>query len=386
MSELFDGHVPLLRPWLGEEEWSCLREVILSGWVSQGPKVAEFETAIASYVGARHAVATNACTSAIHLALRAHGVEPGDEVIMPNSTCMANANAVILAGAVPIFADIDPLTYNLDPRCVPAVIGPRTRAIMAVDQIGMPADLDALADLAKQHDLLLIDDAATALGATYKGKPLGGHGTTTTYSFHPRKMITTGEGGMLVTDHDGVAELARVMRAAGASVSDLERHKARGTVLQQYHVNGYNYRMTDIQAAIGLVQMTKLPEMLRIRRQQAAFYTEALQDVEQLLCPHVPDYAEPAFSSYLLKLHPEATITTRTIVDEMARRNVSCRYGIQPLHREPYFGPRGLHDANYPVTCDVAERTFFIPIFPGLTQQEQTHVVESLKQLLQRQR
>lgn len=381
-NRLFEKQIPLMRPWLGMEEWKALKDIILSGWISQGPKVQEFEDAVASFIGAKYGVATNSCTSAIHLALRIHGVKEGDEVIIPDSTCMADANAVIMAGAVPVFVDIEEKTYNINPKRIDGVISEKTRAILMVDQIGLPADIDEILKVSRKYNLVLIDDAATALGAKYKGRYLGSHGITATFSFHPRKMITTGEGGMLVTDDLHVAETARVLRAAGASVSDLERHKALGTVLQKYYTSGYNYRLTDIQAAIGIVQMKKLPEILKQRRLQADYYNEALKDMDEIEVPFVPEYATHAYSSYLLKVRKKAGLTVNDIIKGMAEKRISCRFGIQPLHLEPYFGGRGLSSADFPVSCDVAENTFFMPIFPGLTEKELKYIVKSLKEVL----
>ena len=378
MSEdLFAEHIPLLKPWLGEEEAAAAREVILSGWVSLGPKVAEFEAAIAARVGAAHAVATNAATTALHLALRVHGLARGDEVILPSFTCMANANAVLIAGGVPVFADIDPATLNLDVADAATRITPRTRAILMVDQIGLPADLSAFRAVAARHDLILIDDAATALGSRYDGRPVGGHGVPTCYSFHPRKMITTGEGGMLVLDDAAKAERARVLRSTGASVSDLERHKAKGAVFQHYDEAGYNYRMTDIQAAIGLVQLTKLDAMLAQRAAQARAYGELLAEIEHVEPPYVPAYAEPAWSSYCIRLRASAPVSADEVVRRMATRNVSCRRGIAPLHHEPYFVEQqaGL---VLPHTEAAARETMFLPIYPGLTSGQQEQVVRAL--------
>ena len=379
--DLFAQQIPLLRPWLGEEEAAAVREVILSGWLCLGPKTAELERRIAARVGAKHGVATASATSALHLALQGLGLQRDDEVILPSFTCMANANAVIVAGGVCRFADIDARTYNLDPDDVERRITPRTRAIMMVDQIGMPADLDRMKTLAAAKGLLLVDDAATALGALYKERPVGGHGVATCYSFHPRKMITTGEGGMLMTDDDALADKARVLRSTGASISDLDRHKAKGALLQQYFESGYNYRLTDMQAAIGLVQLDKLDRMLEERSAQAKLYGELLAPLDEVIVPFVPSYATPAWSSYCIRLAPGAHASAGEVVKRMAQRNVSCRHGIQPLHFEPYFA-NAMKGLVLPETESAARETLFLPIFPGLTEGEQRTVVAALKESL----
>jgi perosamine synthetase len=377
-ADLFADQIPFLKPWLGEEEVEAVRQVILSGWVSMGPKVAEFERAIATLVGAQHAVATNAATTALHLALLVGGVQPGDEVLCPSFTCMATANAIILAGAAPRFVDIDPRTFNIDPRDAESRLTPQTRAIMMVDQIGLPADLDAFVALSQRHGLLLIEDAATALGARYKNRLLGGWGVPACFSFHPRKMITTGEGGMLVTNNAAWAERARILRSTGASVSDLVRHQAKGVIVQEYLDAGFNYRMTDVQAAIGLVQLTRLAQMQAERKRQAAFYDRALADIEEAEPPYVPPYAEHAYSSYCIRVRPSSPVSAHTIVVRMAERGVSCRHGNQPLHWEPYFRDR-MTRLSLPHTEAAARDTFFLPIFPGLTVEQQQQVVTALR-------
>jgi dTDP-4-amino-4,6-dideoxygalactose transaminase len=378
-ADLFADQIPFLKPWLGEEEAEAAREVILSGWVSLGPKVAEFERALADIVGAKEGVATTAATTALHLGMIVAGVQPGDEVLCPSFTCMATINAVLLAGGKPRFADIDRRTYNLEPAAAEARLTSQTRAIMLVDQIGLPAPYDEFADLCRKRDLILIEDSATALGGRYKNKPLGGLGAPSSFSFHPRKMITTGEGGMLMLNDPEWAERARVLRSTGASVSDLVRHQAKGTILQEYHESGFNYRMTDIQAAIGLVQLRKLPEMLAQRRRQAGFYDAALSEIDEVDPPYVPDYAEHAYSSYCIRVRPSCPVDAHTIVLRMAERGVSCRHGIQPLHTEPFFRETmaGLHLEE---TEAAARETLFLPIFPGLTETQQLAVVHALKE------
>ncbi|MCK6554557.1 DegT/DnrJ/EryC1/StrS family aminotransferase [Candidatus Binatia bacterium] len=379
--ELFANQIPFLKPWLGEEEAEAVRQVILSGWVSMGPRTAEFERAVAALVGARQAVATNAATAALHLGLLVAGVRPGDDVLCPSFTCMATANAVLLAGAVPRFVDIERRTFNMDPADAEARLTPRTRAILVVDQIGLPADLDAFVALARRYDLVVVEDAATALGARYKGRAPGGRGVPACFSFHPRKMITTGEGGMLVTDNEAWAERARVLRSTGASVSDLVRHQAKGTIVQEYVEAGFNYRLTDLQAAIGLVQLGRLPAMLAERRRQAEVYDAALAPVDEIEPPYVPPYAEHAYSSYCIRLRPQARVSAHDLVLRMAARGISCRHGIQPLHREPYFRERtaGLVLAESEAA---ASDSLFLPIFPGFLPADQGRVVDELKRSL----
>ena len=379
---LFENMIPFMKPWLGEEEWYALKDVVLSGWVSQGPKVQEFERVVADFLGVKYAVAMNACTSAMHVSMKIAGVKYGDEVLLANTTCMANVNAIIMAGCVPVFVDIDANTFNINPDLIEEKITPRTKVLMNIDQVGLPNDLDRLQEICDRHNIFLLDDAATAFGAKYKSKYLGSQGVATTFSFHPRKMITTGEGGMLVTNDENIASQAKILRATGASVSDLDRHKAKGIILQKYYDSGYNYRMTDMQAAMGIVQMGKIEQIIKERTTQAEKYNFGFKDVSEIQVPFVPEYASPAWSSYCLKLTEKARKSVTEVMNELIAKNISVRYGIQPLHQEPYFDHLAIKDEDYPVSCAIAKNTFFIPIFPGLTPEEQDFIIESVIEIV----
>src|SRR5881409_2861853 len=300
--------VPITKPALTEEEAHAPYDSIKSGWVTQGPKVAEFEKAVAAYVGAKHGVATTSCTTGLHLALVAAGIGEGDEVIVPSFTFIASANAILYTGAKAVFCEIDPRTFNVDPNDVEKRITKKTKAIMPIDQIGLACDIDAINDIAKRHGIDVVEDAAPTIGGTYKGRRVGSNAHQTVFSFHPRKVITTGEGGMITTDDDALADKARKLRAHAMSVSDLDRHKADRPIIEEYHELGFNYRMTDIQASIGLVQIRRLDELLRIRVEKANRYDRELGRIGGLAVPSVPPYATHTYQSYCLRLTKDARV------------------------------------------------------------------------------
>jgi perosamine synthetase len=367
--------IPLSRPEFDADEARAVADVLASGWVSQGPKVAEFERAFAARVGAAHGVATTSCTTALHLALRIAGIGAGDEVIVPSYSFVATANAVLYAGATPVFADIEADTWNLDPEDACRRITPRTKAIMPVHQVGLAADLDRFASLAARG-IIIIEDAACAIGATYRGRPIGSHGHISCFSFHPRKTICVGEGGMIMTDHPALADHARQLRSHGASVSDHARHHAKGLVYEEYRELGYNYRMTDLQAAIGLAQLPKLDRFLQRRRAIAARYDAAFGTLPQLQLPARPAYAEHAFQSYAVMLTDACGLDRDAAMRALTELGISCRRGIPPIHLEPlYLNPAA---GALPITEKVAARSIFIPIFAGLADADQTRVIDAV--------
>jgi len=371
--------IPITKPALGEEEARAPFDSIKSGWVTQGPKVAEFEKAVAAYVGARHGVATTSCTTGLHLALASLGVGPGDEVIVPSFTFIASANAILYTGATVVFCEIDPRTYNADPADIEKRITKRTKAIMPVDQIGLPCDIGAINEVAKRHGVDVVEDAAPAIGGAYKGRKVGSNAHQTVFSFHPRKVITTGEGGMITTDDDALADKARKLRAHAMSVSD--RHKADRPIIEEYHELGFNYRMTDIQASIGLVQIRRLDELLRIRIEKANRYDRELGRIGGLAVPSVPPYATHTYQSYCLRLTKDARVERDELMARLLRRGIATRRGVMASHLEQVYRDR-VGRVALPVTEDASRTTMLIPLFAAMTDDEQTYVIESLREEL----
>jgi perosamine synthetase len=371
--------VPITKPALTEEEARAPYESIKSGWVTQGPKVAEFEKAVAAYVGAKHGIATTSCTTGLHLALATIGVGPGDEVIVPSFTFIASANAILYTGATVVFCEIDPRTFNADPADIEKRITKKTKAIMPVDQIGLGCDIDAINGIAKRHSVDVVEDAAPTIGGTYNGRRVGSNAHQTVFSFHPRKVITTGEGGMITTDDEALADKARKLRAHAMSVSDLDRHKADKPILEEYSELGFNYRMTDIQASIGLVQIRRLDELLKIRVAKADRYGRELADLKKVRTPYTPPYATHTYQSYCLDL--DASIDRDDLMARLLRRGVATRRGVMASHLEKVYRDR-VGKVSLPITEQKARSTMLIPLFATMTDDEQTYVIESLREEL----
>jgi dTDP-4-amino-4,6-dideoxygalactose transaminase len=367
--------IPITRPVVGEEEERLVLEVLRSGWLVQGPKVAEFERRVADYCGAKHAVATSNCTTALQLALERLALQPGDEVIVPSYTFVASANAVIHAGGVPVLVDVQLDTYNIDPDAVARAVTPRTRAIMPVDQFGLAADLDAIHEIAAPHGIAIVEDAAPALGAEIRRRRVGAISEVTCFSFHPRKTITSAEGGMLVTNSDEIAERARLMRSHAASLSDLARHHAEGVVLEEYPEAGFNFRMSDLHAAVGIAQLDRLDAHIAERRALAARYADAFAGIEAIAAPGARDGFFHTYQTYVVVLTDAAPIAQRAFMARLKDAGVASRRGCMAIHREPYFVQRyGV--LRLPVAERLAGRGVAIPLFPGMTSDEQDYVIE----------
>jgi len=378
-------YIPISKPYFNKNEEKALSDVIKSGWVMQGPMVSEFEEKFAQYVGTKYAVAVSSGTAALHLSLLALGIGEGDEVIIPSFSFIATANAVAHCGASPVFIDIDQRTYNISPEKIEEYLAgvskkknKKVKAIMPVHQLGMPADMDYIIAIAKKHSLHIIEDAACALGSEYKGRKAGNIGDVGCFSFHPRKIITTGEGGMITTNDKRIAEKARLLRNHGMTISAHERNKKVMIKKEEYPLVGYNYRMTDLQGAIGLVQMEKLEYILNKRRAIARRYNSLLEKIEWLERPHVPAYANPNYQSYIVRVKEGGYKIRNHIVSKLIGSGISCKAGVQAIHmekcyREKYKGDRLIN----------TERAFYstmlLPLYSELKEHEQDKVVRNLR-------
>jgi len=367
---------------MDEREAEAAKRPIMSGWVTQGPEVAAFENEFAAYVGARHACAVSSCTTALHLALLAAGIKPGDVVITVSHSFIATANVIRYCGAIPVFVDVDPRTYNIDHSLIECAITSRTRAILCVHQMGMPCDMSSIVEIAKRHKLAVVEDAACAIGfkILWEGEwqKIGTpHSDVACFSFHPRKVITTGDGGMIATNNTELDGKVRILRQHAMSVPDTVRHGASQVIFESYPILGYNYRMTDIQAAVGREQLKRLPEIVTLRRALADHYRELLRDIPGLSLSHEPEWARSNWQSYCVRLPTQ--INQRTVMQAMLDAGIGTRRGIMCSHREEAYMDLPLHHP-LPESEAAQVHCILLPLYPQMTEEEQDRVAAALHQ------
>jgi dTDP-4-amino-4,6-dideoxygalactose transaminase len=372
------SRINVMQPWLGPEEVAAVTEVLESGWVAQGPRVAAFEAAFAARMQVEHAVAVSSCTTALHLALVVAGVSPGDDVVVPSFSFIATANAAVYVGARPVFADVDPVTGNVTADMVKNALTPATRVVIAVDQGGVPVDLVAIRELCDPLGIVVVEDAACGAGSTYRGRPVGAGADIAAWSFHPRKIVTTGEGGMVTTSRAEWAVRARRLREHAMSVSAADRHGAVLAPAEEYTEIGFNFRMTDLQAAVGIVQLGRLDEVVARRRDLASRYQEALADVPGIRCVADPDQGESNFQSFWVEVLDEYPLSRDELLARLAEQEISARRGIMAAHRQQAY--RDADHGPLPVTDRLTDNTLILPVFQELSLAQQERVIDAIRE------
>jgi perosamine synthetase len=373
--------IPIIKPLMDEREAEAARRVILSGWITQGPEVAAFEKEFAAFTGAEHAVAASNCTTALHLALLAAGIKAGDEVITVSHSFIATANVIRYCGATPVFVDVDPVTFNIEPERIEAAIRPNTRAILCVHQMGMPCDLAAIVRIARNRGLIVIEDAACAIGSEIRWdgqwEKIGkAHGDIACFSFHPRKIMSTGDGGMITTNNKDWAARCRLLRQHGMSVPDTVRHGSSKVIFEAYPIIGYNYRMTDIQAAVGREQLKRLPEIVARRREIAEQYRRLMSDIPGLTLPTEPEWARSNWQSFCVRL--PASVDQREVMQNMLDAGVSTRRGVMCSHREePYLDARRFGELGN--SEDAQDQCIVLPLYGQMTSADVNAVAQALR-------
>ncbi len=407
--QLSPDKIPITKPFFNNAEEEAVIDVIRSGWLVQGPRVSNFEDKFKSFTGARHAFATTSCTTALHLALLAAGVGPGDKVLVPSFTFIASANAIEYTGATPVFIDIDLDTFTIDHKMITEYLGlhkkettTKHKCVMPVSLFGLCADMPSINNIAEEYDLTVIEDAACAMGAKREEIHAGTEALAGVFSFHPRKAITTGEGGMLVTNDDNIAEMVRRMRDHGASKTDLERHlKEGGSLLPEFNILGFNYRMTDLQGALGVAQMDKAETIIQGRQKAAARYDRLLQGIPEIVTPHTPEGYTHAYQSYVCLYKANGTALKNNedidweqiekwnrernnIMSALENSGISVRQGTHAVHTLGYYKEKyGLIDHDFPMSYIADRLSITLPLYYGITDACQNRVVNCLKSIIQ---
>lgn len=373
-------YIQISQPSMGQDEWEACKGPIFSGWMTQGPRVAEFEKMFADIHQVKHAIAVSNCTTALHIAVVACGVGPGDEVIVPAFTWVSTANVVEYCGATPIFVDIDLRTFNLDPLQLAAKITPKTKAIIPVHLFGLCADIDAIKKIA--GNIPIIEDGACAAGAIYKGRYAGGLGDIACFSFHPRKSVTTGEGGMLTTHDDAIAAHMNCLRNHGASLSEEQRHKGpKPYILPEFDMVGYNYRMTDLQGAVGVVQLKKLKTFIDYRHQWAQFYTKELEQLPWLKTPFIPENYTHGWQSYVTYIDESKSPRSRNdLMEYLQQHGIATRPGTHAVHMLSFYKNKyGIKADDYPNAMSADQHSMSIPLHNLMTAEDFQYVVDIIK-------
>ena len=372
--------IPIAKPYLTKEDAQSAYDTILTGWITQGPRVLEFEEKFAKYVGSKFAVAVSNCTTALHLSMIVAGIKEGDEVICPSMSYIATANSIKYVGAIPVFAEVRE-DYNIDPEHAESLITVKTKAILIVHQIGFPVDIDTFKDICNRHNLILIEDAACAAGSSYKGKKIGSHSDLVCFSFHPRKVISTGDGGMITTNNPEYNERLRLLRQHGMSVNDRVRHSSSKVIFEDHLEVGYNYRMTDIQAAVGIKQLEKLDWIVQERRKIAEYYLGKLKDVPNIRLPKESPNTYINWQSFSIYLLPSAQISRNELMQKLLDEGIASRRGVMCSHRETAYKEE-CKFIQLPFSEDLQDNSIVIPLYIPMEIADVDKVVTFLKKFL----
>lgn len=370
--------IPLAKPYLSTEEAQAAYDTVLTNWVTQGPRVQEFEEKFANYVGSKYAVALSNCTTALHLAMIMAGVKEGDEVICPSMSYIATANSIMYVGAKPVFAEVNPETFNIDAAHAESLITSKTKAILIVHQIGLPADIDAFRAICDKHNLVLIEDAACAAGSGYKDKKIGSHSDLVCFSFHPRKVITTGDGGMISTNNEAYYNRLKLLRQHGMSVNDRVRHNSDKVIFEDHVEVGYNYRMTDIQAAVGIHQLARLDWIIEERRKIAHYYLKALADIPFIRLPQEHEGYFTNWQSFSIYLKENSPVKRNDLMQQLLDMGIASRRGVMTTHRETAYKDFA-KGVSLPISEETADNSIVIPLYVPMKQEEIDYVVSGLK-------